>query len=125
MIDFSSKGSFSNLERSLKRAESDQLKSILNSYGKAGVAALSSATPADTGLASNSWTYEIFQTSRGWAIAWHNEDVEDGFQVARRIQIGYGTGTGGYVTGRDYINPAMRPVFDKLSEQLWKAVSSG
>ena len=125
MLEIKSSGSFSNTERFLTKASQMDISSILNSYGQAGVSALSSATPAETGLASQSWTYEIFKTSRGMAIAWHNEDVEGGsFQVARRIQIGYATGTGGYVQGRDYINPAMRPIFDKLAEQLWKAVTS-
>lgn len=124
MFELTASGSFSNLEKFLQRSTAMDLSAVLNSYGQAGVNALSAATPAETGLASTSWNYEIFKTASGIGIAWHNDDVENGFQVARRIQIGYATGTGGYVAGRDYINPAMQPIFDKLAEDIWKAVTS-
>lgn len=100
------------------------VRSILETYGKAGVDALESATPADTGLAGNSWGYEITQTGSGWTVGWKNSNVENGFPVALMIQLGHGTGTGGYISGRDYINPAMRPIFDKIAEQAWKAVTA-
>jgi hypothetical protein len=97
---------------------------ILNSCGQQGVAALSAATPLETGLASHSWTYEVAKTGGGYTITWLNTDVESGFPVAIMLQYGYGTGTGGYVQGRDYINPAMRPIFDSIAEKVWKAVTS-
>lgn len=125
MIEITTSGSFSNLEHFLNKSQREDMTSILRSYGQAGVSALEAATPADSGLASRSWTYEIFKTNSGYGIAWLNTDVENGsFHVARRIQIGYATGTGGYVQGRDYINPAMKPIFDKLADQIWKAVTS-
>jgi hypothetical protein len=88
------------------------------------VRALSSATPKDTGRAAISWTFEIKKSSSSIEIGWKNTDVEGGFPVALMIQYGHGTGTGGYISGRDYINPAMRPVFDQIAETVWKAVTS-
>lgn len=96
----------------------------LEKYGQEGVAALSSATPADTGLASNSWYYTVKVTKNGATITWSNSDVEGGFPVAVMIQYGHGTGTGGYVSGRDYINPAIVPIFDKIAESVWREVTA-
>lgn len=97
---------------------------ILESQGQRGVDALSSATPFESGLASNSWSYIVEGGRNGCRIVWMNADVENGFPVAIMLQYGYGTGTGGYVAGRDYINPAMRPIFDQIAETVWKAVTS-
>lgn len=96
----------------------------LERYGQEGVAALSSATPADTGLAANSWYYTVEVTKNGASITWSNSDVEGGFPVAVMIQYGHGTGTGGYVSGRDYINPAIVPIFDKIAESVWREVTA-
>lgn len=85
-----------------------------------GVNALSSATPIDTALAANSWGYNL--TKDGNGIAWYNTDVEGNRMVVILIQYGHGTGTGGYVAGRDFINPAIRPVFDKIVEDVWRQV---
>ena len=88
-----------------------------------GVEALSAATPIDTGLAASSWDYEITRDRGVWQITWLNRDVEGGAQVVLLIQYGHGTGTGGYVQGRDFINPAMRPIFDRIANEAWEAVT--
>ena len=85
---------------------------------------LSSATPEESGLTANSWRYEISDTKSHYSVSWYNSDVENGFPVAIMLQYGYGTGTGGYVQGRDYINPAIRPIMDALANDVWKAVTS-
>lgn len=124
MFSLSSTGSFKNTERFLTRMSKFDVHEILSTYGQMGVDALESNTPADSGLAGRSWSYEVRKTPSGYELAWLNHDVENGFPVAKRIQIGYSTGTGGYVRGRDYINPAIRPIFDQFAEQVWKAVTS-
>jgi hypothetical protein len=98
--------------------------SILNKHGQEGVTALSTMTPKDTGRAATSWGFVVERTAVSTAIYWTNDDLEDGFPVAVMIQYGHGTGTGGYVQGRDYINPAIRPIFDRIAEDVWKAVTS-
>lgn len=124
MFTLRSSGSFSGTEAWLRKSTNLNIRPILDTYGKAGVDALEGATPTDTGLAGNSWFYRVEQTSTGWTVTWNNSDIEEGFPVALRLQIGYATGTGGYVQGRDYINPQMRPIFDKIAEQIWKAVKA-
>lgn len=123
-ISFESKGSFKNLERFLSRMSKFEIRGILSKYGEQGVAALSAATPVSTGLAASSWSYEVINEGRSWTLAWNNHDVENGYPVAIMIQYGHGTGTGGYVQGIDYINPALRPIFDQLAEEVWKVVKS-
>lgn len=123
-ITVSSSGDFKKTERFLVKAQKLDVRKILESAAKQGVRALASATPADSGLASDSWDYQISGGRGGATITWTNSDVENGFPVAIMLQYGYGTGTGGYVQGRDYINPAMRPIFDQISQQVWKAVTS-
>jgi len=98
--------------------------SILQRFGEDGIAALSSATPVDSGIAASSWGYEVSRKGSVYSITWTNADVENGFPVAVMIQYGYGTGTGGYVHGQDYINPAIKPVFDRISNEMWKVVTS-
>jgi hypothetical protein len=102
---------------------SDIYKS-LDAAAKMGVNALASAVPKDSGLASDSWDYTVEHSRGSVSITWTNNDVENGFPVAIMLQYGYGTGTGGYVQGRDYINPAMKPIFDHIADQVWKAVTS-
>jgi hypothetical protein len=96
----------------------------LDAAAKMGVNALASAVPKDSGLAADSWNYEVKNSRGSVSITWTNNDVENGFPVAIMLQYGYGTGTGGYVQGRDYINPAMKPVFDDIADQVWRAVTS-
>jgi hypothetical protein len=100
------------------------IKTVLNSYGQEGVAALTQATPIDSGLAASSWGYEVSRSRKGWAITWINHDIENGFPVVIMLQYGHGTQNGGYVKGRDFINPAIRPIFDRISHDVWKAVTS-
>lgn len=124
MFSISSSGDWSETEKFLRKMMSLKLDSVLNAAGTKGAAALAKATPKDTGRASISWTYDIQKSSTGIVIGWKNTDVESGFPVALMIQYGHGTGTGGYIQGRDYINPAMRPIFDEIADTVWKAVTS-
>lgn len=101
-----------------------KIMKILNHYGKVGVDALSRATPVDSGLAANSWGFVVEQKGSVYSITWTNNDIENGFPVAVMIQYGYGTGNGAYIQGRDYINPAMQPIFDQIANEVWKAVTS-
>ena len=98
--------------------------SILEHYGQKGVDALAAATPKDTGKTAESWVYQIEQTGSGWAIVWSNTNVYRGINIAIILQYGHGTGTGGYVQGRDYINPAIQPIFDEMVEKIWKELES-
>lgn len=123
-ISFITKGDTHNMERFLNNIKKLRWESTLTRAAEAGVKALEAATPIDSGLAARSWTYDIERGRGGYTIVWKNTDVESGFPVALMIQYGHGTGTGGYVQGRDYVNPAMRPIFDQLAEDVWKAVRS-
>lgn len=123
-ISFKHKGDFSKLDKYLNEVRKAVRKdTIFDKYGRAGVAALSSATPVKTGLAAQSWYYEVEQSSSSVRIVFYNSDVENGFPVAIMLQYGHGTGTGGWVEGRDYINPAIQPIFDKIAEDAWKEVT--
>lgn len=118
------KGDFKNLERFFRNAKKSRVLDILNRYGSIGVSALASATPKDTGLAASSWDFYVKKTGDGYAIKWINTDKDsNGTPIVILIQYGHGTGTGGYVTGRDFINPAMRPIFDKMAAEIGKEVS--
>ena len=107
----------------LKRIKDLRIESILRKYGEAGVSALMAATPVDTGKTASMWGYEIEKTSDGWTINWTNDNVNNYVNIAVILQYGHGTGTGGYVAGRDYINPAMAPIFDKLADEAWNEVT--
>jgi hypothetical protein len=124
-ISFDTSGSLDNLERFLNRALHLDIYRLVEPYAKQGVAALRSATPRDSGIAAESWGYEIEATRGSITIAWTNSDIENGFPVAVMLQYGYGTGTGGYVEGRDYINPALKPIFDSIAEGVWRVVTTG
>lgn len=105
-----------------KMVEQDFYRSFRD-YGQAGVAALSRATPTDTGDTANSWDYTITSDRNGYSITWFNTNVNRGFPVAIMLQYGHGTGTGGYVQGRDYINPAIQPIFDQIEIDFWRKVT--
>lgn len=124
MISFSSSGSFDKTEKFLRAMQTMNLGKLAEAQAQKGVQALSEATPQESGLAASSWSYEITHSTGSLSIAWKNSDVENGYPVAVMIQYGHGTGTGGWVQGQDYINPAMRPVFDQIADTLWKAVTS-
>ena len=124
MISFRQKGDFSKVTRYLEKASKAARLSILDKYGKEGVAALSSATPVESGKTASSWGYEI-KNSRGSAsITFTNSNINNGVPIAIILQYGHGTGTGGWVEGRDYINPAIQPVFDRLANEAWREVSN-
>lgn len=124
MISITTSGSFKNTEKFLSTLSRSQMFTALDGIAKEGVNALSTATPVETGRASSSWDYEIKIKARGCAIYWTNSDIENGFPVAVMAQYGHGTGTGGYVQGTDYINPALKPIFDRMADKVWKAVTS-
>lgn len=124
MIILQSKGDFKKTDNFLRKMLKRDLYSSLEKYGREGVAALSSATPVESGIAANSWGYEVKVTKQSATITWTNSNIENGFPVAVMIQYGYGTGTGGYVQGRDYINPAIKPIFDRIAQSVWKEVTS-
>lgn len=122
-ISITQKGSFDNTERYLSHLSKDDLYATLGKYGSLGVAALSNATPTDTGLTAASWYYEIVQRTGYYSIRWHNSHVVAGRPIAIMLEYGHGTGTGGYVQGRDYIMPAIRPIFDQIAADAWKEVT--
>jgi hypothetical protein len=122
-IEITQKGSFKNTEQYLSRLSKSDLFATLSRYGSLGVSALSNATPTRTGLTAESWYYEIVQRKGYYSIRWHNRNVHEGKPIAILIQYGHGTGTGGYVVGRDYIMPAIRPIFDRIANEAWKEVT--
>lgn len=125
MIHISVKGDYKKTMRYLEKASSRiGNASFLNKYGKRGVTALSSATPLDTGKTSQMWSYDVKKTNRGVELTFYNSAQNDGVHIAIILQYGHGTGTGGWVEGRDYINPAIQPIFDQIAEEAWKEVSS-
>lgn len=92
--------------------------------GRRGVEALSAATPVDTGATSQSWRYEINLDRTRTTLTWLNTNTVNGVNIAIILQYGHGTGTGGYVAGKDYINPAIKPIFDDIANSVWKEVTS-
>lgn len=122
MVTFKHKGNFERTDRLLKGAKEKKYLKVLDKYGQEGVAALAAATPTDSGLTAESWDYKIQNGNGGYKIMWTNSNVNDGVPIAIIIQYGHGTGTGGYVQGRDYINPAMRSVFDNIADKAWEEV---
>lgn len=123
VITFKHKGDFSITYAWSKRVYQLFHSGRLEKYAHEGIAALSAATPVDSGETANSWVYDINVNGGGMSITWSNTNVNDGVNIAIILQYGHGTGTGGYVVGRDYINPAMQPVFDRIVADLWKEVT--
>ena len=124
MITFRSKGDFSKTIRYLEKVKNAKMNSIFDKYGQDGVAALASATPVDSGETANSWNYKVEIQNGSATISFYNTHVNQGVPIAIIIQYGHGTGTGGWVKGRDYINPAIQPIFDKIVNEAWKEVTS-
>jgi len=124
LIKFRHKGSFHNTELFLDRTKKINYRLILEKYAREGIEVLRSATPKDTGATSDSWNFEILTGKSGFTITWTNSHIEDGVPVVILLQYGHGTRSGTFVEGRDFINPAMRPLFDKIAENLWKEVTS-
>lgn len=122
MIGFKQKGDFSKTERYLQKIKNINIRNIIEKYGEKGVAALSSATPVDTGKTSSSWYYNISQTNTGITINFNNSNINKGVPIAIILQYGHGTRNGGWVEGRDYINPAIQPIFDEIALKAWEEV---
>ena len=123
MIRLVSKGDFSKADTFFERLLEVFEHGELDKYGRQGVEALRAATPVDSGKTAASWDYEIERSDGVTKIIWTNSNINDGVNIALILQYGHGTGTGGYVVGRDYINPAIRPVFDKIANEAWKEVT--
>lgn len=124
-VEITSTGDLSKTTQFLAAIGKLDLEGVLRTYGQQGVDALRHGTPTDTGLTGESWSYEVAKTSGGYTITWTNDHTDSGgAPIAILLQYGHGTGTGGYVQGRDYINPAMAPIFDAISAGAWKAVTS-
>lgn len=123
-ISFTSKGGFDKVDKFLQKMTRNEIFNQLEQFGKEGVAALAKATPVDSGLTAASWGYEVKKSFRSWSITWTNSNTGDGFPVAIMLQTGHGTAGGGYIQGEDYINPAIKPIFDKITNKAWKAVTS-
>ena len=123
MISFRQQGDFSKLTRYLEKAKNAVKIGDLEKYGREGVAALSSATPIDTGLTASSWKYEIEHRNGSVTISFLNTNIQNGVPIAIILQYGHGTKNGGWVQGRDYINPAVQPIFDKIAENAWREVT--
>ena len=122
-IRFKHSGNFNNTERFFYNVRNMSIRPILEVYAHQGVLDLASATPKDTGLTANSWGYEINNTRNGCSITWTNTNVVNGIPIVILIQYGHGTRGGAYVKGRDFINPAIRPILDKIAEKIWMEVS--
>jgi len=123
MISFRQKGDFKKLNSYLERLEEVIKLGKLNKYGERGVSALASATPVDTGLTASSWQYSINREKDSVSISFENTNINNGVSIAILLQYGHGTRNGGYVQGRDYINPAIQPLFDQIAEEAWKEVT--
>lgn len=123
MIGFRNKGDFSKTQSYFKKVREAAQVQILEKYGNEGVAALASATPVRTGLTATSWYYRIERSGNKIKLIFLNSNVNKGVQIAVILQMGHGTGTGGWVEGRDYINPAIQPIFDSIVDAAWKEVT--
>ena len=123
MISFRQKGDFSKLTKFLERAKETVYLGDLNKYGRQGVAALASATPIDSGETASSWYYEIENNKESATVTFYNSNVQNGVPSAIILQYGHGTRNGGWVEGRDYINPAIQPIFDQIVDDAWREVN--
>lgn len=123
MISFKQKGDFSKLSRFFERAKEVVHMGNLDKYGRAGVAALSAATPKDSGETASSWEYEIKRTKTTVSIVFNNTNIQNGVHTAIILQYGHATNNGGYVEGVDYINPAIKPIFERIANDAWKEVT--
>lgn len=122
-LEFIFTGDYRKTTSFLTRLRLGRHYDVLTKYGDIGVAALQAATPRDTGVTANSWTYTITSSPTKYSINWDNTNRQNGIKIALILQLGHGTGGGGYVTGIDYINPALRRVFDNMTYDLWREVT--
>lgn len=123
MIRIKQSGDFKKTEKFLKKSFGRNYVDVLEKYGQQGVMALSAATPIDTGLTAVSWNYKIIQNESSLSVVWENSNVQKGINIAVILQYGHATRNGGYVEGIDYINPALRPIFEKMADAAWKEVT--
>ena len=121
-ISISNSGSFNKTDKFPKKMFENSIYSVLQKYGEIGVAELAAATPIDSGRTSSAWDYRVIIDRTNARVQWYNNNENQGFSVAIGLQYGHGTGTGGYVIGRDYINPTMRPIFDTIADQVWNEI---
>lgn len=124
MIKFTHRGDLEKTRKFFKKVKNINYRPILERYASQGTAALRSATPVDKGLTAESWDHEIAVTKKGLSIYWKNSNLQDGISVVILLQYGHATRTGGFVEGRDFINPALRSLFDRIADDLWKEVTS-
>lgn len=124
IVKVTQKGDFKNTEKLLKKSLGRNYKKVLDKYGRKGVEALALATPMDTGETAASWYYDIIQNGSSLSVIWSNAHIEGGYaNIALLLQLGHGTKNGGYVQGIDYINPALKPIFDALAKEAWNEVT--
>ena len=123
-LKISSRGNFSKTEKFLTKMSRAEMYQALDRYGDEGVRALAKATPVESGITADSWGYKVVRSKSRPGIVWTNSHEVDGVNIAIILQYGHGTGTGGYVQGQDYINPAIKPVMDKIADKVWKVVTS-
>lgn len=124
MITVKSKKGWNNTEKLLKNSLGNDWIRVLENYGRQGVQALAAATPVDSGNTASAWDYDIVKKGDSVSVIWNNNNIHNGVNIAIILQYGHGTGNGGYVQGRDYINPALRPIFDAMADAAWKEVTS-
>ena len=125
MVSFKHTGNFNNIEKSLRGYNRQRLMSVLNRFGDEGVRALASATPSDSGVTKDSWSYRVDMSGGSFSIIWDNSSVtSSGVPIVILLQYGHGTRNGGYVQGRDFINPAIRPVMDRIADAVWREVAA-
>ena len=122
-IEFNVSGSFNHTDSFLENLLHLDISRQLAEYAEEGVRALANATPVRSGATAAAWDYEVTRLGNTWKLTWINRHIVDGVAVAILLQYGHGTGTGGYVAGRDYINPAIQPVMDQIADKVWKAVT--
>ena len=122
MVKVRHRGNFNKTERFLNSVRGEKYLNTIDQYAQLGVEALRAATPSDSGKTAESWTYEIERGGEQTTITWLNTNVNNHVNIAIILQYGHATGTGGYVEGRDYINPALKPIFDMIGEKVWKVV---
>lgn len=125
VITYSHRGDFQKTDKWFHKMLERHYMNKLSAYGEKGVRALAAATPSDSGKTADSWGYEIRQENGALSIYWTNSNKNDGVNIAIILQYGHGTRNGGYVEGRDYINPAIRPIFDEMANEVWKEVVTG
>ena len=124
MLEITSSGSFENTENFLNRMSKNDIFESLSAYAQRGVDALAAATPEDSGVSAHSWGFEVEKSGNNWSIWWTNSHVDkSGTPIVIMLQYGHGTGTGGWVVGRDFINPAIQPIFDEIAASIWKEVT--